>query len=103
MRQFIISSIEDISSRFGFEANQMLRALAVFSRRAFQALLRLIQFLIGHGAWTPGATLGVLVGNYSLNMPAYLDVTEPCRVSSDAKYVGTGIRQRDCQVGQRDV
>ncbi len=27
MRQFIISSIEDVSSRFGFEANQMLRAL----------------------------------------------------------------------------
>ena len=128
MRLFNISSIEDISSRFGFEANQMLRAFAEVPRQAFKALSRLTQSLFGHGTrervadqpstsifeqlWalivtatapaTSVATLGVLAGKYSLNVPAYLDVTMP-NVSSDDKVVGIGKRQRDCQIGQRDI
>lgn len=125
MRLFNISSIED-SSRFGFEANPVLRAFAVVPRWAVKAYLRLTQSLPGHGARehvvgrpatsifeqmqvliltattpaTPVATLGVLAGNYSLNVPAYLDTAMPT-VSTGQKS-GTGIGQRDCQVGQRD-
>ena len=97
MRFINISSIEDISRRFGLEAGQMLRAFLRATRQAYQAQLRLVQSLfgkpIGLNSWQstsgrtatllpccvvatstmPGAALGAIAGQYLLNTPAYFD------------------------------
>ena len=103
MRFINISSIEDISSRFGIEAGQ-LRAFLQVTRQAFgtvsKALLRLVQSLfgkpIGFNSWQsttgrtatllpccavatsamPVAALGAIAGQYLLNTPAYFDAQD---------------------------
>lgn len=118
MRLFNISSIEGISSRFGIEAGQMLRALLQVTRQAYLAALRLVQSLFGYsmgnswqsaagntfaiattGPAMPMGTLGVIAGQY-LNTPAVndsKDVTKPCPGTTYVEHRLRGIRNGLCQ------